>query len=104
MIDYTSRFRDFLSTERNYSEHTVRAYMTDLLKFSGFLIEKEILNDGADISCVDEVSIRAYIGWLYGKKNSRKSISRKLASIRTFFEFLMREGIVRKNSAKLVPT
>jgi integrase/recombinase XerC len=104
MIDYTSRFKDFLSTERNYSEHTVRAYMTDLLKFSGFLKEKEILNDGADISCVDEVSIRAYVGWLYGKKNSRKSISRKLASIRTFFEFLMREGVVRKNSAKLVPT
>lgn len=104
MIDYISRFRDFLISERNYSEHTVRAYTTDLSEFNDFLREKGILNDGADISCVDEVSIRAYIGWLYGKKNSKKSISRKLASIRTFFEFLVREGAVRKNAAKLVPT
>lgn len=104
MIDYISRFRDFLISERNYSEHTVKAYTTDLSELNGFLKEKGILNDGADISCVDEVSIRAYIGWLYGKKNSKKSISRKLASIRTFFEFLVREGAVRKNAAKLVPT
>ncbi len=104
MIDYIGRFRDFLISERNYSEHTVRAYTTDLSEFNSFLREKGILNDGADISCVDEVSIRAYIGWLYGKKNSKKSISRKLASIRTFFEFFMREGVIRKNSAKLVPT
>lgn len=104
MIDYISRFRDFLISERNYSEHTVKAYTTDLSELNGFLKEKGILNDDADISCVDEVSIRAYIGWLYGKKNSKKSISRKLASIRTFFEFLVREGAVRKNSAKLVPT
>lgn len=104
MIDYIRRFRDFLVSERNYSEHTVRAYITDLSGFNTFLRGKGILNDGADISQVDEVSIRAYIRWLYGKKNSKRSISRKLATIRTFFEFLMRDGVVRKNSAKLVPT
>ncbi|MER3447445.1 MAG: tyrosine recombinase XerC [Candidatus Dadabacteria bacterium] len=104
MIAYISRFRDFLISERNYSDHTVRAYMADLSEFNGFLKERGILNDGDNISCVDEVSIRAYIGWLYGRKNSKKTISRKLASIRTFFEFLMREGILRKNPAKLIPT
>lgn len=104
MIDLIRRFKDFLVSERNYSEHTVRAYLTDLSEFNGFLRRKGVLNDGSDISCIDEVSIRAYVGWLYGKKSSKKSISRKLASIRTFFEFLMREGVIRKNSAKLVPT
>jgi integrase/recombinase XerC len=104
MIDHIRRFKDFLVSERNYSEHTVRAYLTDLSEFNGFLRRKGVLNDGPDISCIDEVSIRAYVGWLYGKKSSKKSISRKLASIRTFFEFLMREGVIRKNSAKLVPT
>lgn len=104
MIDLIRRFKDFLVSERNYSEHTVRAYLTDLSEFNGFLRRKGVLNDGSDISCIDEVSIRAYVGWLYGKKSSKKSTSRKLASIRTFFEFLMREGVIRKNSAKLVPT
>ncbi len=103
-MDYIKRFRDFLVSERNYSEHTIRAYMTDLGEFSGFLKEKGIFTQGTEISSIDVVSIRVYIGWLYGKKNSKKSISRKLASIRSFFEFLMRENAIQKNSAKLVPT
>lgn len=104
MVGYINRFKGFLTSERNYSDHTVRAYMADLSEFNAFLKERGILNDSANISCVDEVSIRAYIGWLHGKRNSKKTISRKLASIRTFFEFLMREGVIRKNSAKLIPT
>jgi integrase/recombinase XerC len=104
MIEHIKRFKDFLTSERNYSEHTIRAYMTDLTEFSGFLKEKGVFNQSADISCVDEVSIRAYIGWLYRKRNSKKSISRKLTSTRTFFEFLMREDVIQKNPAKLVPT
>jgi integrase/recombinase XerC len=106
MFVYFKRFREFLNSERNYSEHTVRAYMTDLLEFSGFLKEKVFSNsnDEFDYSSVDEIAVRAYLSWLYARKNSRASISRKLASIRTFFEFLLREGVVKKNSAKLIPT
>ncbi len=51
----------------------------------------------------DETPIRTYISWLYGK-NKKVSISRKLASVRTFFEFLIRDGKLKSNSAKLVPT
>src|SRR3990170_4122751 len=60
--------------------------------------------DEFDFSSVDEVAIRAFLGWLHRRKNLKSSISRKLASIRTFFEFLLREGVVNRNSAKLVPT
>src|SRR3990170_4371273 len=68
MFVHFNRFREFLKSERNYSEHTVRAYMTDLLQFSGFLREK-VFNSACDD-----------------------------------FEFLLREGVVNRNSAKLVPT
>ena len=44
-----------------------------------------------------------FISRLYGR-NKRVSISRKLASVRTFFEFLIRNGTMKSNSAKLVPT
>ena len=106
MLEYIKRFKEFLSSERNYSEHTVRAYMTDIHEFRKFLKEKGIALSGEDIdiSNVDEIAIRAYLGWLYGKKNSKTSVSRKLASIRTFFGFLMIDGVVQKNLAKLVPT
>jgi integrase/recombinase XerC len=105
MFEHIKRFRDFLVFERNYSEHTVRAYMTDLGEFSSFLKEKRIApgKEEVDISTLEEIDIRAYLGWLH-RRNSKASISRKLTSVRTFFEFLMREGIIQNNPAKLVPT
>ncbi|HEY7535423.1 MAG TPA: tyrosine recombinase XerC [Thermodesulfobacteriota bacterium] len=106
MLVYFNRFREFLNSERNYSEHTIRAYMADLLEFERFLKERVFKHgfDEFDDSSVDEIAIRSYLSWLYGRKNSKASVSRKLASIRTFFEFLLREGVIKKNSAKLVPT
>jgi Site-specific recombinase XerD len=73
MLDYVKRFRDFLSSERNYSDHTVRAYMTDVGEFRSFLKEKRIAVNGEeiDISNVDEVAIRAYLSWLYSKKTRK---------------------------------
>ncbi len=104
MFENINKFREFLISERNYSEHTVRAYITDLKELKSFLENRES-PDGKDIdvSHLEEIEIRAYIAWLY-KKNSRTSISRKLASIRAFFQFLIREGSTVTNSAKLVPT
>lgn len=99
-------FRDYLGSERNYSKHTVKAYTTDLGEFSRVIKEKKLAlaKDGSvDFGRLNETSVRAYISWLY-TRNSRTSISRKLASVRTFFEFLVRKGMVKSNLAKLVPT
>lgn len=99
-------FSDFLGSERNYSKHTVKAYIRDIGEFSRVIKEKKLGldKDGSiDPGKLDETSVRAYIGWLY-TRNSRTSISRKLASVRTFFEFLVRKGAVKSNLAKLVPT
>ncbi len=106
MDHYIQSFSDYLGSERNYSKHTVKAYITDIKEFCRVIREKKLIpeEDGSnDLSGLDETHVRAYISWLY-TRNSRTSISRKLASVRTFFEFLMRSGVIKSNLAKLVPT
>lgn len=104
MIDHIERYKNYLVAERNYSEHTVRAYMTDLIQFMNFLKQNRLPTDtkDPDITKVEEIDIREFVGGLYNK-NSKASISRKLTSIRNFIEFLIREGKIARNSAKLVP-
>ena len=106
MEQLIQNFRDYLSSERNYSKHTVKAYIHDIGEFCHVIKEKKpaSVKDGTiDFAKLDETSVRAYISWLY-TRNSRTSISRKLASVRTFFEFLVRRGTIKSNLAKLVPT
>ncbi|MEM4658184.1 MAG: tyrosine recombinase XerC [Candidatus Methanosuratincola sp.] len=96
MESHISRFRDFLASERNYSPHTLRAYLGDVGEFVEFIGQKAV-------SEIDDIDIRGYIGFLF-RRNSKSTVSRKLTSIRTFFDFLIREGTVSHNSAKLVPS
>ncbi|MEE8298653.1 MAG: site-specific tyrosine recombinase/integron integrase [Thermodesulfobacteriota bacterium] len=106
MDKYLSSFEDFLSSERNYSKHTLKAYIADIKEFGLVLKDMGLIsadNGEIDFAHMDETPIRTFISRLYGK-NKRVSISRKLASIRTFFEFLIRNGTIKSNSAKLVPT
>jgi integrase/recombinase XerC len=106
MEQLIQNFREFLGSERNYSKHTVKAYITDIGEFLRVIKEKKLVGEKAgaiDFEKLDETPVRAYISWLY-TRNSRSSISRKLASVRTFFEFLIRKGALKNNLAKLVPT
>jgi integrase/recombinase XerC len=106
MDDYIKSFNDYLASERNYSKHTVKAYVTDIKEFFRAVKQKNLIREeggGDSIAGLDESHVRAYISWLY-TRNTKTSISRKLASVRTFFEFLMRSGAIKNNLAKLVPT
>ncbi|MCZ6864810.1 MAG: tyrosine recombinase XerC [Candidatus Dadabacteria bacterium] len=106
MDKYLSSFEDFLSSERNYSKHTLKAYIADIKEFGLVLKDMGLIsadNGEIDFAHMDETPIRTFISRLYGK-NKRVSISRKLASIRTFYEFLIRNGTIKSNPAKLVPT
>lgn len=101
MDKYIEGFKNYLSSERNYSGHTVKAYLTDVNEFQKVLTDKNLLPKS--IEELDEAPVRAYVSWLY-TRNSRVSISRKIASIRTFFEYLLKNGVINKNMAKHVPT
>jgi integrase/recombinase XerC len=94
------KFKLYISVEKNLSLHTQRNYLSDLYQFKDFL-EREYPKTG--IETIDNMIIRSYLGSLY-KKNRKSSIARKLASLRTFFKFLLRAGILKENPASIVST
>lgn len=98
MNELLESFIKHLSDERNYSEHTVKAYRGDLENFRDFLLKEEKEIEDADIA-----TINAYVSTLYGK-NSPSSVERKVSAIRSFFSYLVRKGLATQNPAKLVRT
>jgi len=82
---------------RSASEHTISNYQRDLRQFAVFLKERKIT-----ISAVDHVFIRDFLGHLYDKKLTKKSVARKLACLKSFFKLLVREGRLQSNPAELV--
>ena len=91
-------FIKHLSDERNYSEHTVKAYRGDLENFRDFLLKEE-----KKVEDTNAATINAYVSTLYGK-NSPASVERKVSAIRSFFSYLVRKGLAAQNPAKLVRT
>jgi integrase/recombinase XerC len=88
------KFLIYLKAEKAVSPHTLKAYTEDLREFDQF-IDKKPKN-------IDNLDIRTFLASLYHRKLKKSSISRKLASIRSFFKYLHREGHVKSNPAKLV--
>jgi len=100
--DSLSQFLQHLKYERNVSAHTLRNYASDLDQFKEYLFKIEKRSD-IPVAEIDRLTIRE---WMAGLHNDHKktSIARKLASLRTFFQFLVREGVLETNPAKLVAT
>ncbi len=93
MAELFREFRTYLKIEKNYSEHTLFAYLRDLKFFCEFCLKEEI-----DILTVDVLDVRAYFADLKAtKKQDKRTQSRKLSSLRTFYKFLFREEKVEKN-------
>jgi integrase/recombinase XerC len=95
-----ARFLAYLRHERNASPHTLRHYASDLEQFAAFL---KTLPDGSkEVERLDHRDLRTYLGELYAARRESSSIARKLATLRSFFRFLAREGIRRDNPARLL--
>lgn len=94
MERYIEDFIRSLKAERDISRHTEKAYINDLQEFITFVDKSH--------QDIDNLDIRTFLASLHQKKLKKTSISRKLASIRSFFKYLHREGVVRKNPARLV--
>jgi integrase/recombinase XerC len=97
------QFLEHLRYERNVSNHTLRNYSSDLEQFVQFLTADEKRKE-PQISQIDHLTIREWLSSLHTAKKSKSSIARKLAALRTFFQFLVREGVLELNPAKLVAT
>ena len=99
--------RDFeahLAVERNLSPHTRKNYLIDLRQFRDFLESNDVSGRGDDekILQIDHLMIRSFLGSLYRKKVKKVTLGRKVAALRTFFNYLLREGKVKINPADMV--
>ena len=99
------QFLEHLRYERNVSSHTLRNYASDLEQFLDFLApSKNGQRALPEISAIDHLTIREWLASLHASQKKKASVARKLAALRTFFQFLVREGMLELNPAKLVST
>lgn len=101
MQEQIDLFLEYLQFQRNYSDHTLRNYRSDLLEFHEYLSRGK-KDTRLNASRIDHISIRDFLGHLHQKGNAKTSIARKLAAIRSFFRYLYSEGKVPSNPARLV--
>jgi integrase/recombinase XerC len=94
-------FCRYLDTERNVSPHTLAAYRLDLEQLALFVARET--GAAAGVGDVDHLLLRRYLAQL-GKRAKKSSVGRKLAAIRSFFRFLVRQGVVAANPAELIAT
>jgi integrase/recombinase XerC len=101
------QFFEHLRYERNVSEHTLRNYSSDLQQFLDYLAPADQKTGKRNIPYpreIDHITIREWLATLHTAQKRKSSIARKLAALRTFLQFLVREGLLETNPAKLVST
>jgi integrase/recombinase XerC len=92
----------YLRAQRDASAHTLRNYRVDLEQFLGYLQERGVSGGSPTPEAVDHLAIRGFLARLHGAHLAKSSVGRKLATLRSFFRFLCRQGRLRANPAKLV--
>ncbi|MBN1554524.1 MAG: tyrosine recombinase XerC [Phycisphaerae bacterium] len=117
-------FLDHLETERNFSTHTIRSYAVDLMQFAQYLaatgnganLERLRPDDLADMEpmspprfqerlrTVRPMEIRSYLAVLRNGDYSKATTARKLASLRSFFKYLVRTGVVDSSPVSVIRT
>lgn len=94
--DYINKFLEYIRSQRGYSNNTVRNYEIDLRQFFEYL--KKNNGDPADLDTIDFRVIRGYLGGLF-KRYKKTTIARKLSAIRSFFNYIERNGQREGNPA-----
>ena len=102
LSQHLEQFLQHLKYERNVSPHTLRNYASDLEQFKLHLFNVEKRVD-IPVAEIDRLTIREWMAALHAD-HKKTSVARKLASLRTFFQFLIREGTLEANPAKQVAT
>lgn len=89
---YIEGFKNYLSVERNFSAHTIKAYRSDIISYILWL-------NGLSCIEVDFNKLREYLYFIQKFNYKKNTIARKIASIRTFYKFLFRERYLDSNPA-----
>jgi integrase/recombinase XerC len=118
-------FLDYVQTERNYSDHTIRSYHADLEQFCRYLTcvsqnplgaAEMTIDDLAEVVPAKEAilteqiinltpaDVRSYLALLRGSNYSKSTCARKLATLRSFYKYLLREGKVESSPVSIIRT
>lgn len=92
------QFLNFLTVERNAAELTIKSYREDLIALDEYL--GQAYQRPADPAEITPLDLRGYVSAMHEAGYAKTSISRRLASLRTFFKFAQREGMANSNPAK----
>lgn len=103
MDTYLDDFLKYIRLQKNYSDHTIEAYGRDLRQFFGFLKSKSD-HDGTALTLFSKQVIREYLYALSTAGLTRKSIGRKLSSLKSFGKFLVLRGVLEKSPAAEIKT
>ena len=95
MDSFVCRFLTHLKNERQASEHTVRSYEHDLGMYYRYV--SEVKCEATDPKTVDSTQLRRYSAWLTGQGFAASTVARRLASLRSFFRYLRRQGVVNSD-------
>jgi integrase/recombinase XerC len=102
MKDAISKYLEYLRAVKNSSPHTVLNYRKDLEQFLAYLSPPAARPPA--LTGVTHAMIREFVAHLHDHGLQKSSIARKLAALRSFFKYCVREGHVKENPARLVPT
>ena len=90
------RYGTFLAEEKHSSQNTISSYLRDVTQFSEYLEN----NRNCDLRHADSNMVKDYMSWMQGRGKSAASVTRFLASIKSFYNFLISLGEVKINPAK----
>ncbi|MGB9735055.1 MAG: tyrosine recombinase XerC [bacterium] len=97
-MDYIETFKTYLGVEKGASRNTIDAYVSDLQQFLTFLAK---VHPDKTIETVGVLEIRSFISSIL-KTDKKTTVGRKLAALKTFYKYLLREHIVEMNPADLI--
>ncbi len=99
-------FKNYLIVEKNASPHTLDGYLNDIAQFQEFLIRTghAVESSSIQLEKIDRLAVRSFMGYLYEKNITGATMRRKLSTLSSFFRFLCREGYLKNNVARSVPS
>lgn len=97
-MKYIDKYLEYLRVVKKYSDKTLFSYTNDLIEYNEF-----INNNFKDVLEVDLDTTKDYLKYLYDRGINRNSISRKLSSIRGFYNYLIKEEIISSSYFNNIP-
>jgi integrase/recombinase XerC len=105
MMRHIRLFLEALAAEKGFSAHTLRAYGHNLAELTAYVAgdgdpekarDDRVRLDAVKLEEVDEMQVRGYLGYLHGR-NTKSTVSRKLAAIRSFFRYQQKHNVIADN-------